>query len=243
MTDQPGQETRPGGDQDRGSGTATGSGPPPSASDGSDTGSAGDQTGAGAAGPTGPGIGTPEATNPGPSPVDAGPAPGSVDAKATGGSDAGYAAGGASGDRSGGADGSGGKQRAPESTGPMDRTGSGTPDDLAERNALWLAIAGFVLTLVPNLWIALAGVPLCSAAVVLGFRARRRARQRRTTASGADIGLAVGAAGLVFALVVAGKSAVFYDEISTYQRCMSVANTHIDRKACGQNPMFGWPVR
>jgi hypothetical protein len=100
------------------------------------------------------------------------------------------------------------------------------------RNALWLAIAGLALTLLGSLWAALAGLALCGAAIVIGFQTRRRARRDRVAATGADVGIAVGAVGLVFALLIAGMSALLYQEMSTYSRCIQVSNTHTDRETC-----------
>lgn len=137
----------------------------------------------------------------------------------------------------------------PGPSGSGGRTGTGQPGpgDPAGRNALWLAVAGLALTLLASLWGAIAGLVLCAAAVVIGIRARRRARQERTTVAGADVGIAVGAVGLVFALFVAGMSAVLYEEMSSYAQCMKIANTHTDREGCrdqflrGIEQKFGTP--
>jgi hypothetical protein len=120
--------------------------------------------------------------------------------------------------------------------------------ETAGRNSLWLAIAGLALTLLASLWGALAGLVLSAAALVTGLRARRHARQRRTAAPGADVGIAVGAIGLVFALFVTGMTVLLYTEMTAYTRCASIANTHSDRDRCQQQFLrgverkFGRPV-
>lgn len=131
----------------------------------------------------------------------------------------------------------------PGSPGPVGRAAPAAAADLSGRNSLMLAIAGFGLTLMAfllaSLGGALAGLVLCSSAVVIGLRARRRARNERMISSGADVGIAVGAVGLVFALIIAGTSALLYQEMSTYGKCLNVSNTHSDREACREQLMRG----
>jgi hypothetical protein len=140
-------------------------------------------------------------------------------------------------ERPSGSDGSGG-QGEPGEPGPL---------EIAGRNALWLAIAGLALTLLVSLWGAVAGLVLCSAGVVIGFRTRRQAKRERVVSTGADVGIAVGGVGLVFALFVTGMSAVLYQEMTGYNKCLDASNTHSDRNACrdgflrGVEDKFGTP--
>jgi hypothetical protein len=149
-------------------------------------------------------------------------------------------------ERSGGPDGPGGRGE-PGGQGEPGKPAEPGPLDLAGRNALWLAIAGLALTLLVSLWGAVAGLVLCTAGMVMGFRTRRQAKRERVVSTGADVGIAVGGVGLVFALFVTGMSAVLYQEVSGYNRCLDASNTHSDREVCrddflrGVEDRFGTP--
>lgn len=138
-------------------------------------------------------------------------------------------------------------ERTPPAPSPPGQAGPPGQIEVAGRNALWMSVAGLALTLLANLWGALAGLVLSAAAVVIGFRTRRQAKRGRTVSTGADVGIAVGGVGVAFALFVVGMSAVLYREMTGYNQCLEVANTHSDRDACkddflrGVERKFGTP--
>ncbi|WP_067805324.1 DUF4190 domain-containing protein [Actinomadura formosensis] len=70
------------------------------------------------------------------------------------------------------------------------------------------------------------------AALVAGVKARREARQARDVAPGAVQGMVLGAVGLGLSLAAVTTTAVLWTEWSGYQKCVSTANTHLDKQSC-----------
>jgi hypothetical protein len=102
------------------------------------------------------------------------------------------------------------------------------PDHPAARTAriaLLVAIVGVGMTIV----LFPVGLVLDAAAVVLGVRARRRARQDDLRAQGALAAIVLGVASAGF---VVSMLAVLGPQLSSYSACMSGANTEIAKQNC-----------
>lgn len=116
---------------------------------------------------------------------------------------------------------------------------AGKPDR-GGRIALLLAVPGIVL----SVFFFPVGLVLDAGAVVIGVRALRRARRRRTQetgapqptrqagAPGAIAGIVIGSTGLLVVAVVVTVFALFYQEVRSYQECMSGANTIRSQQKC-----------
>jgi hypothetical protein len=109
---------------------------------------------------------------------------------------------------------------------PPDRTPG--PVDPGGRRALLFAIAGAVMSVV----FFPIGIVLDVAAIVLAFRARRRAAKAGGTAPMSAPAVVIGGIGLAFASGLLAFTAIFFDEFRAYQSCMSGANTEVARQEC-----------
>jgi hypothetical protein len=113
----------------------------------------------------------------------------------------------------------------PERSGPLHKAPPDHPAARAGRTALLVAIAGVGMTVV----VYPVGLVLDLAAVILGVRARRRARTAGFRAPAATTAISLGACSLVF---VIGMVALLGPQLARYQECMSGANTEIARQNC-----------
>lgn len=129
------------------------------------------------------------------------------------------------------------RQESPGGTsGPSDGSGPATdpmrpvrsPADVAGRWALALGGAALLLMIVfpPG-----APVPAI-AALIVGVRARRRARRNSTVSRGALAGVVMGAVGLVVSIPLAATQIVFWGELHRYLDCRESAITISDEQAC-----------
>jgi hypothetical protein len=122
-------------------------------------------------------------------------------------------------------------QGAPSSSGagpdwpPAGTTG---PVDPGGRRALLFAVAGAVMSVV----FFPIGIVLDVAAIVLAFRARRRAAKAGGTAPMSAPAVVIGGIGLAFASGLLAFTGIFFDEFRAYQSCMSGANTEVARQEC-----------
>ena len=118
-------------------------------------------------------------------------------------------------------------QPAPAS--PADPSQPGGQVDRSGRLAGWLGGSSLVL----NIIFPLLGFVTGIVAIVIGRRARRRAKQQGTTAPGAKAGITMGVIGvLIMPALVLALVSVLWTEMSGYQRCVTGANTHTDKQAC-----------
>jgi hypothetical protein len=108
---------------------------------------------------------------------------------------------------------------APGPAGPADRGGW---------RALWLGGLAALLTVL----FAPLGLVAAIAAVVVGVRARRRAKRSSGTAPGAIAGIVLGAAGLVLSAFSLTVTVILWPEMNGYQECLSKANTNTDKQSC-----------
>jgi hypothetical protein len=99
------------------------------------------------------------------------------------------------------------------------------PAARAARTALLVAVIGVGMTLV----LPPAGLVLDATAVLLGVRARRRARKDALRAPGAATAIVLGASCIALVLAVV---TVLGPQLSTYSACMSGANTEIAKQNC-----------
>jgi hypothetical protein len=109
---------------------------------------------------------------------------------------------------------------------PPDRTPGSV--DPGGRRALLFAVAGAVMSVV----FFPVGIVLDVAAIVLAFRARRRAAKAGGTAPMSAPAVVIGGIGLAFASGLLAFTAIFFDEFRAYQLCMSGANTEVARQEC-----------
>lgn len=105
--------------------------------------------------------------------------------------------------------------------------GGGKPDR-SGRAALLLGFSGVALSVI---FFPL-GLVLDVAAIVVGVRALRRARQRHGKAPGALAGVISGSLGACLVVVVVTVLAFFWQEVRAYQECMSGANTIRSQEKC-----------
>jgi hypothetical protein len=102
---------------------------------------------------------------------------------------------------------------------------------LGERAGRWaLALGGAALLL---MIVFPPGAPVPAiAALVVGVRARRRARRARTVYRGALAGVVMGTIGLVISIPLGTTQIVFWGELHRYLDCRQAANTITDEQAC-----------
>jgi hypothetical protein len=118
---------------------------------------------------------------------------------------------------------------SPPTAGPGRTPGSvAGPVDPGGRRALLFAVAGAVMSVV----FFPVGIVLDVAAIVLAFRARRRASRSGGTAPLSAPAVVIGGSGLAFASGLLTFTAIFFDEFRAYQSCMSGANTEVARQEC-----------
>lgn len=109
----------------------------------------------------------------------------------------------------------------PKSAGPADRGGW---------RALWLGGLAALLTV----FFAPLGLVTAIAAMVVGVRARRRARRGDAAAPGAIAGITLGAIGLVLSAFSLTLTVILWPEMNGYQQCIGKANTNSDKQTCRQ---------
>lgn len=109
----------------------------------------------------------------------------------------------------------------PAGPGPVVRTG---------QRAMLLGLVAIAMLFVPLLGF-FAVVPAV-AAIVIGVRARRTARQSRGTAPRALLGIVLGSVGLVFFVAAVAVQLVLYQEIQDYTKCENAANTIAGKNRC-----------
>ncbi|MWA06321.1 hypothetical protein F8568_039465 [Actinomadura sp. LD22] len=112
--------------------------------------------------------------------------------------------------------------------GPMGPPPGPPPVERTGRRALWLG----VVALVTSLFFYPLGLVLGVAALVIGIRARRRARTARAVAPGAVPGIVLGSVGLAFSALSVALTVFLWPELSGYQECLGAANTGTDKTAC-----------
>jgi len=98
----------------------------------------------------------------------------------------------------------------------------------ASRGALLLAIAGVALTIV----FFPVGAALDIGAIVLGVRARRLARQARTSGAPGGVAIGLGIPAVLLSLLFAVLTAVFWNEGRAYVSCTSTAITTTTQDQC-----------
>jgi hypothetical protein len=94
--------------------------------------------------------------------------------------------------------------------------------------ALWLGGGGVLLAI----FFAPLGVITGIAALIVGVKARGRARRNHRAAPGAVGGIVLGTIGLIFSSFTLAMTAYLWQELSGYQQCLSGANTNADRQSC-----------
>jgi hypothetical protein len=102
---------------------------------------------------------------------------------------------------------------------------------------MWLALGGILSFLIPIQGIQLIGIALFAAAVVVGVKARRRARRVLAPVPGARVGIVIGSIGLLFCVLSLVMFAVAFNQFKGYIDCRSAANTNTDLRNC-QNQYF-----
>lgn len=112
--------------------------------------------------------------------------------------------------------------------GPPGPTRPGGQADHGGRRALWLGGLAIVLTL----FFAPFGVIAAIAALVVGVRARRRARQDHALAPGAVAGILLGSIGLALSVFSLAVTVFLWPEMNGYQQCLNGANTNTDKQSC-----------
>jgi hypothetical protein len=99
----------------------------------------------------------------------------------------------------------------------------------AGRRALWL---GFAALLMAFLIAYLLGLVMGIVALYVGIRTLRTARQSRSRASGAILGIVLASVALVISLMGLVFQIFFWNEVQTYNKCMTAANTITDESQC-----------
>ncbi|SEG34919.1 hypothetical protein SAMN04489712_104523 [Thermomonospora echinospora] len=125
-----------------------------------------------------------------------------------------------------------GQDTRPGPEGPGTPPGPGAPQDVerAGRRALWLGLAALVMIFVPVLSI-FAAIPAV-AAIVIGVKARRAARQGRRPAPGALPGIILGGVGALFFAFGIGAQLYLLEETNRYSKCQNAANTIEEGRQC-----------
>jgi heme/copper-type cytochrome/quinol oxidase subunit 2 len=110
-------------------------------------------------------------------------------------------------------------QPGPEGDPQVTRTG---------RRALWLGIIAMVMAIV----VAYLGVVMAIVALYVGIRTLRTARRTRSRAPGAVPGIVLASIALVISIIGMAFQIFFWNELQTYSKCMSAANTISDEHVC-----------
>ena len=113
---------------------------------------------------------------------------------------------------------------------PRQASGGGAPGMLAGRWAVSLGGAALLLMIV---FPPAAPVPAV-AALVIGVRARRRARNGQPAVRGARAGVIMGSIALIVSIPLATMQIAFWGELDRYLNCHEAANTVTDEQACKQ---------
>ncbi|GAA2085891.1 DUF4190 domain-containing protein [Actinomadura alba] len=108
--------------------------------------------------------------------------------------------------------------------------GQPRPADRGGWQALWLGVLAALLTV----FFAPLGLVAAIAALVIGVRARRRAKRNSGTAPGAIAGIVLGGIGLAFSAFSLVLTVILWPEMSGYQECLGKANTNSDKQTCRQ---------
>lgn len=98
----------------------------------------------------------------------------------------------------------------------------------AGRRARWLGIAALLMALL----VAYLGLVMGIVALYVGIRTLRAARQSRSRAPGATLGIVLASVALVFSLMGVAFQIFFWNEVQTYNKCMTAANTITDETQC-----------
>lgn len=134
-----------------------------------------------------------------------------------------------------GPDNAGTKTETPEAPGPQQPFRPPlppTPPERGGRHALWFALSGMVALFLPIPGAQFIGLALLVTAVVVGVRARRRARRVLAPVPGAVAGIVIGSLGLGLCVAVLAMYAVVYRPLADYEKCRNSANTNTDVRAC-----------
>lgn len=119
--------------------------------------------------------------------------------------------------------------------------GNGPGADRGGLVALFMGLCAVVLSieimnLMMNAPVLAVLAPLAGAgAVVLGFRARRRARVNANRAPGTVGGIVLGIVGLAFSALLFGSLAVMWPEFSAFRDCTNGANTITAQRDCNHS--------
>lgn len=117
---------------------------------------------------------------------------------------------------------------APPSGDPFGSPDRGGKVDRGGRTSLMLGLPGAVLSVI---FFPL-GLLFDVAAIVIGARALRRAKRQHGKAPGAIPGIVFGSIGAFLVAIVVTLLAFFWQEVRTYQECMSGANTIRSQETC-----------
>ena len=124
-----------------------------------------------------------------------------------------------------------GRGAGPARPGPVERGGM---------YALFLGLLAMVLAIeVMNLMMHAPALSVLApvagiAAIVVGVRARRRARSGAKRAPGAVGGIAFGAVGLAFSVLLFASLAVMWPQFSAFRHCTNGANTIAAQNSCNK---------
>jgi hypothetical protein len=73
---------------------------------------------------------------------------------------------------------------------------------------------------------------LAIAALIVGVRARRRARRVKAMAPGAVVGVVMGGVGLCLSVLLVTMQIILWNEVKGYLECREAANTISDQQQC-----------
>lgn len=118
----------------------------------------------------------------------------------------------------------------PPQVGPAGQSPMGGPPavDRAGWRALWLGGGALLVTL----FFFPIGLVLGVAALVVGIKARRRAKQRHGVAPGAIAGIVLGGIGVAISTFSLTLTVFLWPELSGYNECKGKANTTADEQSC-----------
>ena len=113
----------------------------------------------------------------------------------------------------------------------------GTPEQIAHarrlaRLALVTAVTAPLVSLLQLPYTTVLGLGFGLLAIVLGVRARRAAVVAHHSEAGGVVAIVLGSVGLAFIGVVIATYIVFWGEVTSYQDCMSGANTKQAERSC-----------